>query len=62
MLDRSKFPNGIKIVSDYVHEKGLKFDIYSCAGTLTCAGDPGSFEHEFVDAQTFAEWDVDFLK
>jgi alpha-galactosidase len=36
--------------------------MYSCAGNLTCAGYPGSYEHEFVDAQTFADWGVDFLK
>ena len=36
--------------------------MYSCAGNLTCAGYPGSFEHEFIDAATFAEWGVDFLK
>lgn len=57
-----KFPNGMKAVADYVHSKGLKFGIYSCAGNLTCAGFPGSFEHEFTDAETFAEWGVDFLK
>ncbi|MCM1335200.1 MAG: glycoside hydrolase family 27 protein [Bacteroides sp.] len=60
--DRAKFPNGIKPVADYVHAKGLKFGIYSCDGTHTCAGYPGSFEHEFVDAATFAEWGVDYLK
>lgn len=60
--DPEKFPNGMKAVADYVHSKGLKFGMYSCAGNLTCAGYPGSFEHEFVDAQTFAEWGVDFLK
>lgn len=57
-----KFPHGMKYVSDYVHSKGLKFGIYSCAGSHTCAGYPGSFEYEFIDAQTFAEWGVDFLK
>lgn len=60
--DANKFPNGMKAVSDYVHSKGLKFGMYSCAGTQTCGGYPSSFEHEFVDAQTFAEWGVDFLK
>ena len=59
---REKFPHGMKAVSDYVHSRGLKFGMYSCTGTLTCAGYPGSFEHEFVDAATFAEWGVDFLK
>ena len=60
--DPKKFPNGMKYVADYVHSKGLKFGIYSCAGTLTCAGYPASYEHEFDDAKSFAEWGVDFLK
>lgn len=62
VADPEKFPNGMKAVADYVHSKGLKFGMYSCAGNLTCAGYPGSFEHEFLDAETFAEWGVDFLK
>ena len=49
--DKYKFPNGIKPVADYIHSKGLKFGMYSCAGTHTCAGHPGSFEHEFQDAE-----------
>ncbi len=57
-----KFPNGMKFVADYVHSKGLKFGMYSCAGSHTCGGYPGSFEYEFTDAKTFAEWGVDFLK
>ncbi len=60
--DKTKFPNGIKPVADYVHSKGLKFGIYSCVGNRTCADYPGSFEHEFIDAETFAEWGVDYLK
>ncbi len=60
--DPEKFPNGMKAVADYIHSKGLKFGMYSCAGTHTCAGYPGSFEHEFQDAETFAEWGVDYLK
>lgn len=60
--DRWKFPEGIKPVADYVHSNGLKFGMYSCAGTHTCGGHPGSFEHEFDDAETFAEWGVDYLK
>ena len=36
--DARKFPDGIKPVADYVHGKGLKFGIYSCAGSHTCAG------------------------
>lgn len=60
--DKTKFPNGMKAVSDYVHSKGLKFGMYSCAGLRTCADYPSSYGHEFVDAKTFAEWGVDFLK
>ena len=60
--DPVKFPNGMKAVADYVHSKGLKFGMYSCAGVLTCAGYPSSYDHEFVDAATFASWGVDFLK
>lgn len=41
---------------------GLKFGIYSCAGTRTCLGLPSSYGYEEIDALTFAEWGVDFLK
>ncbi len=60
--DRNKFPSGMKALADYIHSKGLKFGIYSCAGVRTCADYPGSLDHEFLDAKTFAEWGVDFLK
>jgi alpha-galactosidase len=60
--DRDKFPAGIPALADYVHSKGLKFGIYSCAGTHTCAGKPASCGYEETDAQTFADWGVDFLK
>lgn len=60
--DRDKFPAGIPSLADYVHGKGLKFGIYSCAGTHTCAGKPASCGCEEEDAQTFADWGVDFLK
>ena len=60
--DPSKFPDGIKAVADYVHSKGLKLGIYEDAGTATCAGYPGSLGHEATDAQTFADWGVDYLK
>ena len=62
VADPEKFPSGMKAVADYVHSKGLKFGMYSCAGVRTCAGYPSSYDHEYVDAQTFADWGVDFLK
>ena len=60
--DPEKFPHGMKAVADYVHSKGLKFGMYSCAGILTCAGYPSSYDHEFQDAALFAEWGIDYLK
>ncbi len=62
VVDTEKFPHGMKYVADYIHSKGLKFGMYSCAGAMTCARFPASYEHEFIDAQTFAEWGVDYLK
>lgn len=62
VVDPVKFPSGMRALSDYIHSKGLKFGMYSCVGTHTCAGYPGSFEHEFQDAALFAEWGVDYLK
>lgn len=62
VADPEKFPNGMRALADYIHGKGLKFGMYSCVGTHTCAGHPGSFEHEFQDAALFAEWGVDYLK
>lgn len=62
VAEPAKFPEGMKAVADYVHGKGLKFGMYSCAGQRTCGDYPGSFDHEFLDAETFASWGVDFLK
>ncbi len=62
VVDAERFPNGMKHVVDYVHSKGLKFGIYSCAGTKTCAGRPGGRGYEFQDARTYARWGVDYLK
>lgn len=62
VVDPERFPQGMKPVVDYIHSKGLKFGIYSCAGTKTCAGRPGSRGHEFQDAYMYAKWGVDYLK
>jgi alpha-galactosidase len=62
IVDKDRFPNGMKYLADYIHSKGLKFGIYSCAGTKTCQGRPGSRGYEFQDARTYADWGVDYLK
>ncbi|RZJ98596.1 MAG: glycoside hydrolase family 27 protein [Brevundimonas sp.] len=60
--DPVRFPSGMKALGDYIHSKGLKFGIYSDAGTKTCAGRPGSRGHEYQDAIQYARWGVDYLK
>ena len=60
--DLERFPSGIKSIADYIHSKGLKFGIHSCAGSRSCADYPGSRGHEYQDAITYASWGVDYLK
>ncbi|MDI1249800.1 MAG: glycoside hydrolase family 27 protein [Lacunisphaera sp.] len=60
--DPEKFPLGMKALADYVHERGFKLGLYSCAGPRTCADYPGSWGHEFQDARLFASWGIDYLK
>ena len=60
--DPVRFPSGMKALADYIHSKGLKFGLYSDAGTLTCQKRPGSRGYEFQDARQYAAWDVDYLK
>ena len=62
VVDKTRFPHGIKYLADYIHSKGLKFGIYTCAGTKTCQKRPGARGYEFQDARTYARWGVDYLK
>ena len=63
-----RFPSGIKALADYIHSKGLKFGLYSSAGSWTCEpkqenrGFPGGLDHEKQDAAIYASWGVDYLK
>ena len=59
---QDKFPSGMKALGDHLHALGLKFGVYSDSGNKTCEGYPGSFGFETIDAQTYAEWGVDYLK
>lgn len=56
-----KFPD-MKGLADYVHRLGLKLGIYTSPGPKTCQGFEGSYEHDEIDAQTYAEWGIDYLK
>ena len=61
ILTNSKFPNMYTLCS-YVHSLGLKIGIYSSPGPKTCGGYEGSYTYEEKDAQTYAEWGIDYLK
>ncbi|MEE4021815.1 glycoside hydrolase family 27 protein [Gordonia sp. PKS22-38] len=65
----SRFPSGMAALGQYLHERGLKFGLYSGAGDQTCTqflgtypGSTGSRGHEEQDARTFADWQVDYVK
>lgn len=60
--DSSKFPNGMKVIGDYLHERGLLFGIYTDIAEYTCGGEVGSLGYEKNDAESFAAWGVDFIK
>jgi len=60
--DPKRFPSGMKALADYVHSKGLKFGLYSCAGKKTCQSRPGGRGYEYQDARQYVAWGVDYLK
>ena len=62
VADPAKFPNGMKALADYIHDRGLKIGIYSDAAERTCAGHIGSYGFEDQDARLWASWGMDFLK
>jgi len=60
--DPIKFPYGLFDLTDFIHSLGLKAGIYTDVGNQTCANFQGSFNHEMIDAQTFADWGFDFIE
>ena len=56
-----KFPD-MKALCDYIHSLGLKVGIHTTPGPVTCSGREGSYGHEEQDAQTFAQWGIDYVK
>lgn len=67
-----RFPNGMKVVVDHIHNLGLKAGIYTDAGNNTCGSmsdqdkagiGAGIYGHEAQDAQLyFGDWGFDFIK
>ncbi len=60
--DKINFPSGIKALSEYVNERGIKLGIYSSNGTYTCEDYPASLRNERIDAETFASWGIEYFK
>ncbi len=71
MLTNNRFPNGLKVVSDYIHSLGLKAGIYTDAGYILCTNvydgetyeGRGIYGHESQDLNYFFnECNFDFFK
>lgn len=72
LVHLERFPNGMKVISDYIHSKGLKAGIYSDAGINTCASywdkdtigsGSGLFGHDRKDLKLMLkDWNYDFIK
>lgn len=60
--DPAKFPNGIDGLVKNLTALGFKVGIYSDAGLQTCAGYPGSWNHEARDIAAFNKWGISLLK
>jgi len=59
----TRYPSGLRALGDYVHAKGLKYELYTDAGTKTCStAMPGTKGHELEDMRQFAEWRTDYIK
>lgn len=72
LVHPERFPNGMKVISDYIHSKGLKAGIYSDAGINTCASQwdkdtigvgSGLMGHDWKDLKLMlVDWNYDFIK
>eukprot|EP00050_Salpingoeca_kvevrii_P007394 m.295919 g.295919 ORF g.295919 m.295919 type:complete len:914 (+) comp13288_c0_seq1:1-2742(+) len=60
--DPVRFPSGMAALADYVHSRGLLFGLYTAQGSRTCQSRPGAYNYELIDAATYCEWGVDYLK
>jgi alpha-galactosidase len=59
----ARYPSGLRGLGDYLHSRGLKYALYTDAGTHTCSkAMPGTKGHEFEDMRAFADWRADYVK
>jgi alpha-galactosidase len=62
-VPRSRWPHGMRWLTDYIHARGLRAGIYTDAGRNGCGGPHrGSYGHYQKDANLFARWGFDALK
>jgi alpha-galactosidase len=58
-----RYPSGLRGLGDYIHQQGLKYALYTDAGTRTCSkAMPGTKDHEVEDMAAFAAWRADYVK
>ena len=60
--DPLTFPSGMRSLGNYIHNVSMLFGVYTDRGPMTCAGRPAAQGFEAVDAATYANWTVDYLK
>ena len=60
--DPLTFPHGIPALVEKVNALGISLGVYSSNGTATCEDLTASLYHERLDAETIAEWGVEYFK
>jgi alpha-galactosidase len=60
--DPKRWPNGLNNITSFLHARNLTFGLYTSASGVACSGRPGSLYNEDVDAQSFASWEIDYIK
>ena len=51
---------GMKKLVAEIHSMGLKIGLYGAASGVTCGNMPGQLYNEDIDAQTYADWGIDY--
>ena len=58
-----RYPSGLRGLGDDIRRRGLRYALYTDAGTRTCSGAmPGTKDLEFEDMRAFAGWRADYIK
>ena len=58
--DPTKFPQGFKAVSEFIHNLDMKSGLYTAKGPHTCQKRAASCLHEAQDAKDWASWGIDY--